>query len=68
MTKDPKQFLAIAHVCATLSKAAATPEERQKFAELATKWRRFAAEVETLVTRIDKRPTVDDEREEPSVG
>jgi len=36
MTSDPKKFVEIARVCATLSRSAATSEERDTFADLAT--------------------------------
>jgi hypothetical protein len=46
MTKDPKKIREIVRVCATLSKSAATPEERDAFAELADKWQKFATDAE----------------------
>jgi hypothetical protein len=38
MNKGPKQFLAIARVCAVLAKNSADPQEREKFSALYEKW------------------------------
>jgi hypothetical protein len=44
MTSDPKKFVEIARVCATLSRSAATSEERDTFADLANRWQKFATD------------------------
>jgi hypothetical protein len=54
MTNDPKKFLEIARVCATLSKSAATSEERNAFADLASKWQKFATDAEAHLTPVDE--------------
>jgi hypothetical protein len=55
MTKDPEKIREIARVCTTLSKSAATPEERDEFAELANKWQKFAANAEAGLPLLDER-------------
>jgi hypothetical protein len=52
MTKDPKKIREIVRACATLSKSAATPEERDAFADLAKKWQKFAADAEKAKSAI----------------
>jgi ferric-dicitrate binding protein FerR (iron transport regulator) len=54
MTKDPKKIREIARVCTTLSKSAATPEERDEFAELANKWQKFATNAEACLPLLDE--------------
>jgi hypothetical protein len=54
MTKDPKKFREIARVCATLSKSAATAEERDRLADLADKWRKFATDAEGSLALPDE--------------
>ena len=56
MTRDPKKFREIARVCAVLSQSAATPEERDTFANLAETWRGMAASSESLHALLDRYP------------
>jgi hypothetical protein len=55
MTIDPRKIREIARVCATLSKSAPTPEERDIFANLALKWVSIALDRETrLAIDLDR--------------
>ncbi len=47
MTIDPTKIREIARVCAALSKSAPSAEERDIFANLASKWRTVARDRET---------------------
>jgi hypothetical protein len=67
MTKDPKKIREIVRVCITLSKSAATPEERDEFAELANKWQKFATNAEACLPLLDEErdPKKDSRRSVP---
>jgi hypothetical protein len=54
MTKDPKKIREIARVCATLSRSATTPGERDAFKDLANKWQKFATDAEACLTLLDE--------------
>jgi hypothetical protein len=54
MTKDPRKIREIARVCATLSKSAATPGERDAFADLANKWQKFATDAEACLLLLSE--------------
>jgi hypothetical protein len=49
MTIDPKKIREIARVCAILSTSAPNPEERDIFANLASKWLTTALDRETQI-------------------
>jgi hypothetical protein len=55
MISDPKKLLEIARMCTTLSKSAASSEERDRLAELASKWQRFATVADTCILSPDER-------------
>jgi hypothetical protein len=55
MISDPTKLLEIARMCATLSKSAASSEERDRFAELASKWQRLATVADTCILAPDER-------------
>jgi hypothetical protein len=53
MTIDPKKIREIARVCAILSTSAPTAEERDVFANLASKWVTIALDRETRLAVVD---------------
>jgi hypothetical protein len=57
MTPDPDKFRKIAHVCAALSRSAATAVERDKFAELSKTWLAMADAIDPRVETLDEIPS-----------
>jgi hypothetical protein len=65
MTIDPKKIREIARVCAILSTSAPTAEERDIFANLASKWLVTALDREAQLAVVDP---FDDDGDASSVG